>query len=129
MARLTLTLFASAALVACSGPSSTAGPSAPAETEISLRVSVTSKNNLRVEGTTNLPDGAVLRVDVSTESGAPLYGMNVSVRGGAYAYEFANATRLPHGPYLVEVRFAHSDQPRASFAGLKEKRARKVCSR
>jgi hypothetical protein len=88
--------------------------SKPAETSISIHVETTSKNALRVYGTTNLPEEAVLNIRIFPGSGdsqgAQLYGVKVPVRGGRYEFSFADATRLPRGPYLVDVKFSREDQ-------------------
>jgi hypothetical protein len=122
-------------LVGCSSSSAPAS----SETDIKLSLETTSKDTLRVGGTTNLPDGAVIGLQVSPGNSAKtaggLYAVKARVLGGSFFYEFSDASRLPRGPYLVEARFALSEQDDPKIAAairsgkLKEKTARTVCNK
>lgn len=126
-------------LIGCETAPEPKKPAAPADTQITVQASITSKDNLRVEGTTNLSDGAVLDLMIcpanSDRTAGPTYNCRVAVRGGAFSYEIAGASRLPHGAYLVEARFAAAGQsdPRIvkgfQSGQLKEKTVRSICNK
>lgn len=85
----------------------------PLVPSLNLSVTVTENHQAVISGTTNLPEGTILKIIVDEERGNYLSEDQVTVAGGSFQSGlFGSEGGLEYGPYSVEIRSAYApEQP------------------
>ncbi|WP_445157084.1 hypothetical protein [Halomonas sp. E14] len=100
-------------------PVAEVAPVDPLEVEVEASASLRPDRRLMVEGETNLPDGALLRIVVERELSGVRWQSRTSVQqGGFNAGPFGPGSGLPDGGYTINVLLTEANvQP----AGVRER--------